>query len=268
MRKIILITGASSGIGKVCAEYLCAQGNVVYGACRTLLESPPPFNQLKMDVNNSASFVVAVQRVLDSEGKIDVLVNNAGFGVAGAIEEHAESEIRRQMETNFFAPLRLCQTVIPHMRKAGGGLIVNIGSLGGLMGLPFQGIYSASKFALTGVTESLRTELAPFNIKVSMISPGDFATRFTANRHIVSGSGANSPYRARFAEALKQIEMDENSGENPIVVAQLLERIIRMKAPKACYLAGKREQTIFASLKGIIPSRFFHSLIADHYRQN
>ncbi len=182
MDKIIFITGVSSGIGKKCAEYLSGLGHKVYGTCRQQIGGVVPYTILQMDVIDKASVQQAVQKVLENEKKIDVLINNAGIGIGGSIEEYSDEEIKKQFDTNFFGTLNLCRTVIPSMRNNGGGMIINISSLGGLMGLPFQGIYSATKYAIEGLSEALRMEVKSAGIKVVLVNPGDFKTNFTDNR--------------------------------------------------------------------------------------
>ena len=145
--KVLLITGASSGIGKICAEYLHGRGYKVYGASRT----PPSgigYPHIRMDVNDDGSVIAGMGEVVDKEGRIDVVVNCAGFGIAGSVEDTSLDEAKAQFETNFFGVLRVCKAVLPSMRRAGSGLIINISSIAGVVSLPFQGFYSAGKFAL------------------------------------------------------------------------------------------------------------------------
>ncbi|MGC8873617.1 MAG: SDR family NAD(P)-dependent oxidoreductase, partial [Chloroflexia bacterium] len=156
-KPVVLITGASSGIGLACARYLADRGYRVFGTSRHPEACPPePFPMIQMDVCDDASVLRGVEAVRERAGRIDVLVNNAGIGYGGAIEDTSLEEAHRQFETNFFGALRLCRAVLPIMRAQGSGLIVNMSSIGGLIGLPFQGLYSATKFALEGMSEALR----------------------------------------------------------------------------------------------------------------
>jgi NAD(P)-dependent dehydrogenase (short-subunit alcohol dehydrogenase family) len=195
----VLITGASSGIGKACAEYLFMRRCRVYGTSRrtphveprsTPPEAVPLFQTIPLDITSDESVEKAVSLVLESEGRIDAVVNNAGFGLAGAVESTSIAEAREQFETNFFGTMRVCRAVLPAMRRQGHGHILNVSSVAGQIGIPFQGIYSATKFAVEGLTEALRLEVAPFGIRVVLIEPGDFHTGFTANRRRTVGGDA------------------------------------------------------------------------------
>lgn len=266
MKKIILVTGASSGIGRACANYLASKGHVVYGTSRKLIAENLPYQIISMDVTNRSSIDSAIQCIIEKEGRIDVVVNNAGMGISGAIEDCSAEEIKLQFDTNFLGTLNVCQSVIPHMRKAGSGTIINISSLGGLMGLPFQGMYSATKYAIEGMSEALRHELRAFGIKVVLVNPGDFATGFTDNRRITPKAQLDGPYREQFLRSIAQIEKDERGGSNPIKIARGIEKIIQKKSPKMRYLIGGFEQILFAKAKSILPSKFFLWVLGDHYK--
>ncbi len=265
MGQVVVITGASSGIGRTCAEYLAGRGHTVYGCSRRTLPEKPPFRELRLDVTDGDSVRSVVREILAREKRLDVLVNNAGYGIAGAVEECSDGESRAQFDTNFFGALSMIREVAPSMRQAGGGLIINIGSIGGMLGLPFQGVYSATKFALMGLTESLRLELAPFNVRVSIICPGDFATGFTGNRRTCAASRGDSPYRAQFSRAVVRMERDERRGAAPILVARLIEGIMEKKSPKVRYTVGRMEQTLFAAIGKILPSGLLNRIVARHY---
>ena len=190
-RKVILITGASSGIGNACAQHLASRGYRVYGTCRSLdgQRLHENIQMLSMNVDDDLSVDNAVARLLQESGRLDGVVNNAGFALMGSVEDTSIDEARAQMETNFFGVLRVCRSVLPVMRKQGSGYIINISSLAGVLGLPFSGLYSASKFALEGMTESLRLELRSFGVCVVLIEPGDFNTQLPANRRVAMGPG-------------------------------------------------------------------------------
>jgi len=265
MRKVIFITGVTSGIGKKCAEHLSLLGYKVYGTSRKPVFDPLPYTVLQMDVRDVNSIKQAVQNVLNREKKIDVLLNNAGMGIGGPIEEYSDEEIKLQFDTNFFGTLHTCRAIIPSMRENGGGIIINISSLGGLMGLPFQGMYSATKFAIEGFSEALRMELKSFKIKVVLINPGDFHTHFTENR-IIFKNDENSRYKEQFAKTIRIIETDENRGSDPIKIAKKVSKIIQSKSPKVRYLVGGLEQIIFARTRGILPSKWFSAILGSHYK--
>ncbi len=162
-RRVVFITGATSGIGRACAEHLASRGWRVFGAGRRASASTTisGIEMLPIDVDDAVSVRACVDAVLDKAGRLDAVINNAGFSTRGAVEDTAIEDAKAQFETNFFGILRVCQAVLPALRAGGGGHIVNISSLAGLVGVPFTGLYSASKFALEGVSESLRTRDAP-----------------------------------------------------------------------------------------------------------
>jgi len=188
MEKVWFITGASSGFGKAFAEYAITQGYKVVVTARRLdkLESikaiaPDQVEAIKLDVNNNAEISDAVKKAIDRFGRIDVLFNNAGYGIVGAVEETPEHELRALMDTNFFGAVGVTQALLPVFRQQGSGAIVNISSLGGQLSYPGFGAYSASKFALEGLSEALAAELAPLGIKVLIVEPGSFRTELAGS---------------------------------------------------------------------------------------
>lgn len=263
--RVVLITGAASGIGRACAEHLVARGHVVYGGDRSEATYTTSVRPLMMDVNDDLSVEAAVSHIIGEEGRIDVLVNNAGFGVAGSIEDTSMEEARAQLETNFFGPLRVIRAVLPHMRSQASGMIVSVASIGGLIALPFQGLYSASKFALEGLSEALRMELRPFGIGVVVLEPADCQTGFTAARRLVATAG-DGPYQEAFVGSLAVIEEDEINGADPRVVAHRLEQIIKTRSPRLRYMAGAPTERLAVLLKRLLPHRFFEPIIRSHYR--
>ena len=265
MDKVVLITGATSGLGKACAEYLSDRGLIVYGTGRRKMENTGKVKLLQMDVSQPDSVKAAVEQVIAEQGRIDVVVNNAGMGIGGAAELATLEEIRLQMQTNFMGTVHLCTAVLPHMRAAGGGTIVNVSSLGGVMGLPFQAFYSASKFAVEGYSEALSLEVNPFNIKICLIEPGDFATGFTASRVLSKATQDSPEYAAQFAKTLVNIEKEEQSGFKPEQLAKVLFRIINSKRPKFRYKVGNIVQVGFAMSKTWIPSRAYQYLLRFFY---
>lgn len=268
MDKIILITGASSGLGKACAEYLASKkGYVVYGTSRKVSPTlyPSSFTMLPMDVVQPESVQVAVQTIIDKHGRIDVAINNAGMGIGGALELATPEEIALQMNTNFMGTVNVCSAVIPHMRRVGGGKIINLSSIGGVMGIPFQGFYSASKFAVEGYSETLSLELHPFKIKVVLVEPGDFATGFTAARVISESTKNSEHYSHKFNKCMAIIEKEENGGCKPIKLAKVVYKITKAKRPKFRYKVGNMVQTCFARAKAVIPSRTYQALLRIFY---
>ena len=235
---IILITGISSGFGKAMAERLSSEGHKVYGTCRRKVEHIPGVTYISAEVTDDAQVEAAVRQVVDAEGRIDVFINNAGMGIGGPLEFNSIEEARRQMDVNWLGMVRFLHHVVPVMRRQGGGKIICLSSIGGLMGLPFQGLYSASKFAIEGYCEALRLEIKAFGIKVVVIEPGDFSTGFTAQRKSVADPEAYKVYqtyrelgaeaRGAGAQGLEDCQEEESplqlcggfAGTAPVGVAQ------------------------------------------------
>jgi NAD(P)-dependent dehydrogenase (short-subunit alcohol dehydrogenase family) len=264
--RIVLITGASSGIGRACAETLAAAGYRVYGASRSGARGDDVFDAITMDVTDDASVAAAVESVLAREGRIDVLVNNAGIGFAGAVEDTSIDEARLQMDTNFLGVARVTRAVLPGMRERRSGLIVNIGSIAGWIAVPFQAFYSASKFALEGYSESLRMEMRPFGVRVVVIEPGDHKTPFTANRMRTRESARNPAYRERFEAALATMEHDEQAGPGPEAVALLVKKVIEEKTPSLRHSSGHLTQRFAVALKRVLPGGLFEAIVRSAYK--
>lgn len=266
MKKVIFITGISSGFGKETASILAAQGHTVYGTVRKPVNADPKVNSVVMDLTDGASIRAAIEIVVKNEGRIDVLINNAGMHTGGPIETMPMETIRLQMETNFLGLVRLTQEVLPVMRNQGGGTIINFSSIGGLMGLPYQGIYSAGKFAIEGFSEALRMEVKEFNIKVVVINPGDFHTSNSANRRgFLAPTGSEDPYQAQFAKTLAIIEKDESKGWAPEILAKKLARIVNCAHPRHHYIIASFEQKLAVVIKYILPGKLFSKILRDHY---
>jgi short-subunit dehydrogenase len=209
-----------------------------------------------------------VSRLIEKEGRIDVLINNAGMGISGSIEDSSAEDIYLQMNTNFIGYVNLIQAVLPVMRKQSGATIVNISSIGGIMGLPYQGFYSASKFAVEGLSEALRMELLPFKVKVIVIRPGDFLTSFTANRKPLVQSETESAYIIQSLKTLSIIEKDENGGLSPDFLAGKLAKILEKKKPSHSYIIATPEQKFAVVLKRILPGGWFSKILSSHYGIN
>jgi NAD(P)-dependent dehydrogenase (short-subunit alcohol dehydrogenase family) len=271
MDKVALITGASSGIGHACAERLTQGPYIVYGTSRRPQseivgpDGESTVRMLQMDVNETASVRKGIRTVLEEQGRIDIVVNNAGFGYGGAVEDTSVEEAKATFDTNVFGPLRVCQIVLPTMRTQGSGLIVNISSIGGRMGLPFQGLYSASKFALEGMTESLRTEIASFGIDVVLLEPGDIRTSFTDNRSRTAACLINDAYREQCEITLTKIEENERNGTRPQRVAETLMRIVQATNPKPRYVTGRFYEKLALWAKRLLPDRLFERILMMNY---
>ncbi|HEY3388521.1 MAG TPA: SDR family oxidoreductase [Prolixibacteraceae bacterium] len=265
MQKVVFITGISSGFGKCTAEYMAQKGHVIYGTSRKEIEFEGKINVLKADVTDIDSVKAAVETILLKEGRIDVLINNAGMGISGSVEFAKAEDIKLQMDTNFMGIVNVIQSVLPAMREQQKGTIINISSIGGLMGLPFQGFYSASKFAVEGLSDALRMELKPFNIKVIVIRPGDFITSFTSNRKIDGNINGNNPYDTQFRKSMSIIETDERGGMKPDFLARKLTSIIDKKSPRSAYIISTAEQKLAVVLKRLLPESFFSGILGSHY---
>jgi len=266
MGKVILVTGASSGIGLACANALQAAGHTVYGSSRDVSRiKNVSFKPIELDVTSDASAKAAVDKIIAAEGKIDVLVNNAGNGVAGPAYSMPVDFAKKQFEVNFFGVVRMCGTVLPYMIEKNNGLIVNISSLAGLFGLPYQSMYCASKFAVEGYSQSLRMELAGTKIKITLLNPGDFKSDFTQNREKVPFTVKNEKLESEFNAAVAGMEKDESIGSDPAVIGKKLCEIVEKSNPSHNYLVGKFDQTMVPGLKRILPKSIFIKLMNDHY---
>lgn len=267
-KKVVFITGASSGVGKATAELLASKGYTVYGTSRKA--SLPPEGKaspllLKMDVEDDASIKSAVDYILAKEGKIDVLINNAGFGLAGSVEDTSYNEALKQFETNFFGVHRLIKEVLPSMRERKDGLIINISSIAGIIGLPFQPFYSASKFAVEGLSEALWHEVRPYGVKVVLVEPGDLKTEFTDKR-VYAAKSTKSPYTEQMKKSLSVAINDEISGESPEKVARIIYKIINTKNPRFRYQVGPFHEKLAVKLKKILPEKIYLLAVAKYYK--
>ena len=262
---IVFITGISSGFGLETARLLSQEGHTVYGTVRRSVEPLPNVHYLQVDVRDRDAVTQAVSQVIEKEGRIDVLVNNAGMGIGGPLEFATEEEIRLQMDTNFMGLVHCVDAVLPHMRRQGSGRIIALSSIGGLMGLPFQGFYSASKFAIEGYCEALRLETKQQGIKVVVLRPGDFATGFTSSRKKVTDEAALEAYPL-YREAINKVEHDENGGLKPVVLAQKISKIIQKKRPHNGYVVASFEQKLSVLLKRILPAQWFDRILGSYYK--
>lgn len=263
--KIVLITGGSSGIGKAIGSYLTSKGYIVYGTTRSSANYPNfnDFNLLEMDVRNPKTIQLAVSELLKKEGRLDVLINNAGVGITGPLEETPNAEILKAFDTNFNGPLNVIKEVLPQMRIQRSGLIINITSIAGYMGLPYRGIYSATKGALELLTESLRLETLDFGIHVTCIAPGDFATNIASGRYhspVIKGS----PYESNYGKTITSIDNHVDEGGNPIDVAKLVYKVMQKESPRIHYKVGPFLQKFSIVLKRILPDKWYEQLLINY----
>jgi len=265
MAKTVLITGGSSGIGKAIGEYLQTRGYKVYGTSRNPKNYASPFTLLPLDVTNSESITNCVSALVAIEDTIDVLINNAGVGITGPIEETPINEVKNAFSTNLYGPIEMTNTVLPIMRKQGGGHIINVTSIAGYMGLPYRGIYSATKAALEITTEAYRMELKQFNIKMTNVAPGDFATNIATGRYHAPIL-ENSPYKKDYGNTLKTMDAHVDAGEDPTKMAEVIFKIIQNPNPKVRYKVGAFIQKFSIVLKAILPSKMYEAMLMKHYK--
>jgi NAD(P)-dependent dehydrogenase (short-subunit alcohol dehydrogenase family) len=265
--KVVLITGGSSGIGKSIGQFLKTKGFTVYGTTRNLNKHSAftSFELLEMNVTETHTIQKAISLILEKEGRLDVLINNAGIGITGPIEETPHEEILKVFNTNFNGPIHLMKSVLPQMRKQQSGLIINITSIAGYMGLPYRGIYSATKGAMGLLTETLRMEVKDFGVHITNVAPGDFATNIASGRYH-SPVLENSPYKVPYGNTLELINEGVSEGEDPILVAQTILKIINTKKPKVHYKVGSFMQKFSLFLKNALPDKVYEKLLLNHYK--
>jgi short-subunit dehydrogenase len=265
MAKVILITGASAGIGKDTAKLLVSKGHIVYGAARRLDKmqdlKAAGVKLLEMDVTVEESMVKGINEILQTEKRIDVLVNNAGYGSYGALEDVPISEAKYQFEVNIFGLARLTQLVLPTMRAQRSGTIINISSIGGKLGEPHGVWYHATKYAVEGLSDSLRMELKQFGINVVVIEPGAIKTEWAgiARENLMKVSG-NTAYKDLARKHVKLFEQaDSNSmADEPIVIAKAIEKVVNSSNPKARYAVGGGAAAILF-IRKILSDKMFDS---------
>lgn len=271
MKKVVLITGASSGIGKETARLLAKDNFIVYGAARRVDKMKELKNigvhLLAMDVTKEESMVNGVEEIIKAENRIDILVNNAGYGSFGSLEDVPLSEARYQVEVNIFGMARLCQLVLPSMRAQHSGKIINISSIGGSFGEPHGAWYHATKYAVEGLSDSLRLELKQFGIDVVIIKPGAIVTEWNtiARENLIKVSGT-SVYKDLAFKHVKMLEMaDSKMGSPPIVIARTIKKAILAKHPKTRYAAGGGAK-ILLFFKKILPDKVFDNILMSQIK--
>ena len=256
-KNVILITGASAGIGRACAELLSANGWTVVGASRRGT-SGSSWRGVVMDVDDAMSVTSAVEQVVADHGRLDAMLACAGWGLAGAVENTPISDAKAQFETNFWGSVRAVQSTLPFMRENGGGRIVLMSSIGGVIGIPFQAFYSASKFALEGYAESLAYEVEPFNISVTLVEPGNFTTDFTVSRRVVAAPDED-PYAVATKRAIEVMERDEVNGADPRDVAATVSRVLSSARPARRVSVGKFDERVGVIAKRLMPFKLFEA---------
>lgn len=266
--KRILITGGSSGIGRSVAFYLAEKGFRVVGTTRHPERLPVELSEqqnvryVAMDVTDPASVRNGISEALEHLGGLDVLVNNAGISHLGPFELISEESARQYVETNFLGVSRVTRAILPVMREQKDGLIINIGSLAGLMGIPFQAYYAATKFALEGFTESIRMELQPFGIRVTIVEPGNFITEIAQHRQTIAEVPPD--YSPHYGPARSKIEESLYEGDDPRGIAELIGKIIQLKKPKVRYAAGKGSKMLSLLAKHL-PDFLTERILQSYY---
>jgi short-subunit dehydrogenase len=256
----IIITGTSTGIGFVLAEYFGKKGHQVFGLSRKAVSSVY-FQNIPTDITDNLQVQNAIEEILKTETKIDVLINNAGMGMVGAVEDSSQEEILKLFNLNLVGSVHMMTAVLPTMRKHKSGKIINISSIGSEMGLPFRGFYSASKSALDKVTEAIRYEVSPWNIKVCTLHLGDIKTNIAENR---VKTKVSEPYQKTFNSVYELMNSHVKEGSEPLEVAEYIEKLLAKKVWKAHFYFGKFGQKIGVPLKWILPQNWYENLMKKY----
>lgn len=261
MNKVVIITGGTSGIGLATARLLRKAGCTVYEFSRRPVPEDPWHTAV--DVTDAAAVKAAVDAVFRREGRIDILINNAGFGISGAMEFTDPADAHRLMEVNLFGMDNAIRAVLPHMRKAGSGRIVNISSVAGVFAIPFQAWYSISKAAVRSLTMALYNEVAPFGIEVTSVMPGDIHTGFTAARK--KSSAGDEAYGGRISASVAKMEKDEQNGMRPEDAAKTVAKVALRKGRVKPYYAIGLSYKCLVLLDSLLPCRAVRWLLYQLY---
>ncbi|MFF3573381.1 SDR family oxidoreductase [Nocardia jiangxiensis] len=267
--KVVLVTGASSGLGLSIATHLQEAGYRVYGTSRRAdgqRNAYGAFSLIPMDVTDDASVAAAIDTIISREGVLDVVICNAGMGLAGSIEDTTIDEAQLQFDTNFFGVHRVCRAALPSLRQRSTSSIIVVGSIAGVFGIPFQGFYAASKFALEGYVESLRLELRKTGVKATIVEPGSFRTEFTSGRVVIKGAGEGSFYRQDFANALALMEKEERDATADVgMLCTAVGDLLEMDRPPIRIAVGLKDETDLATRKHEWKPEELEQVIAESY---
>lgn len=259
--KVVIVTGVSSGIGLSIASYFAEKGNHVYGISRSRF-SDKNIKHIIADVTDIEAITKAYQDIYEIEGKIDLLINNAGMGISGSIEDSNPEDVKALFDVNFMGVFHSTKAVIPFMRQSGGGKIFNISSVAAFLSIPFQSFYSASKAAINAFSLALANEVSPFNIEVCAICPGDIKTGFTKNRK--KNEKNHEAYLDRVEKSVLVMEKDEQNGMDPLIAAKALYQLSKKKRLPALYTIGFKYK-IFVILAKFLPTKFTNQMVGSIY---
>ena len=266
---VVVVTGASSGIGNACATFLAKKGNRVYGTCRNpgsyVRKADEFFELLPMDLIDGASIVKAADKVYSAAGRVDSLVCCAGSGFVGSVEDSSIEEAQVIMNLNYFGTLRTIKAFLPRMREAGKGRILIVAALEGLAPSPYQGLFSAGAFALEGLAESLRMEISGFGVEVGLFELAAFRTAFGQRRLLASGSSESSPYRRGLETALGVLARDEASGAEPLAAAKAIHEALSARRLPLRKTIGALPRRALAFSRRWLPARVFEHIVRRYY---
>lgn len=261
-KQVVLITGVSSGIGLVAAKHFAENGYIVYGLARRKINEENIFS-ISCDVTDKEQVKKAVEQVYKKENKIDVLINNAGFGISGSVENQPLEEIEKMFKVNFLGAVNVTQEVLPIMRKQGGGKILNTSSAASVFPIPFQSFYSATKASLDIWAKALRMEVKPFNIQICNLLVGDTKTSFTAVRE-KSLTDKGTVYEQTVEKSIAKMEKDEQQGKDPITVAKVMLKLSKKKKLPATKTVGFTYK-LLVFLQKILPQSFMLWVVSKMY---
>ncbi len=268
MPKVVVVSGGTSGIGQKCAEQLTMRGHTVYATGRRVgtdeLDHQVAYKLVRCDVTDQQSVDKLITQVMDEQGRIDVLINCAGFALGGGVEDTTVEEAQRQFEVNFFGTHRMIRAVLPVMRQQRNGSIITVSSVASEFAIPFQVFYSASKMALDGMMQAVRMEGRAFGIEATCVNPGDVKSGFTEARHQAEGCHPGSPYYDLSMRSIETMKKDEMAGLNPERVAGLVCDLMEKRKLKPKYFVEGKYKAVMI-LKRILPSQTVEKLLVQLY---
>lgn len=261
--RVAIVTGGSAGIGLAIGKALKQQGMRVFDISRTVRENDCFEKAFQCDVNDTQRMSEIIDEIYAMTAHLDIFVNNAGFGIAGAVESASRDNIYRLIDTNLSAVIALSSIAIGYLKKSGGGNIINTCSVGGIIPLPFQATYSASKAGVEIFSRALDNEVRPYDIHVTAILPGDTKTNFTASRIIENNKG-DMTYQKRVSRSIKKVEKDEQTGKSPDTVAKVVVKVLRKKRPPLRVTVGFWYKCATA-LPRILPTKLVNAIVRKLY---